>query len=441
MSEAERACDRVAFLQAGRVIALGAPADLRRELRRDSVRVEWTSAPADAAATLAAIAGVGSVRTAAGPGAGTVLHVTVDDASAFVPALFALAGANGTAGGISGIHIHESTLEDAYFQRAGESLGTQSGCRGGQARRERAGVVTASAATTPRATSHDMGRAAALREGARACGALLERDLRAFLRSRSQVYSSLLLPLMLLAILGTGVSDGLKPTSAIIRDGDYVSYLAPGMIAMTALFSSTFSSSSFYRDRDSGLLRTLLASPHDPRTILLGKSLAAMLIGSLQALAILVIAVLIPGIDFAWQYGWAAGTGLVVAGVLTLNLLLSGFALAVSTRIRSMQGFHLVMNLVLFPLLVSLRGVLPAGRSAGLAADSGLDQPPDLRRGPAADVGLRGRQRRLLRALDRFRGARQPGDAAVRGGAEARAESDLSPAHRSRRRHGGGGAD
>ena len=55
-----------------------------------------------------------------------MLHVTVDDASAFVPALFTLAGANGTAGGISGIHIHESTLEDAYFQRAGEPLGRQS---------------------------------------------------------------------------------------------------------------------------------------------------------------------------------------------------------------------------------------------------------------------------------------------------------------------------
>ncbi len=134
VSEAERACDRVAFLQAGRVIALGAPAELRRELRRDSVRVEWPSAPADAAAALATIAGVGSVRTAAGPGAGTVLHVTADDASAFVPALFALAGSHGTAGGISGIHIHESTLEDAYFQRAGEPLGAQSSDAGGTPR-------------------------------------------------------------------------------------------------------------------------------------------------------------------------------------------------------------------------------------------------------------------------------------------------------------------
>lgn len=183
-----------------------------------------------------------------------------------------------------------------------------------------------------------------------ACGALLQRDLRAFAHSRSQLYSSVLLPLMLLAILGTGVSDGLSPTSPIIRDGDYISFLAPGMIALTALFSSTFSSASFYRDRDSGMLRTFLASPHGSRTILLGKSLAAVTIGTAQALLILALAAAIPGIDLAWQYGWLGGLGMVIAGVLALNFLLSGFALLVATRIRTMQGFHLVMNLALFPL-------------------------------------------------------------------------------------------
>ena len=45
-----------------------------------------------------------------------------------------------------------------------------------------------------------------------AWGALLARDLRAFFRSRSQVVSSLVLPLLLLAILGIGVSDGLEPS-------------------------------------------------------------------------------------------------------------------------------------------------------------------------------------------------------------------------------------
>ena len=198
--------------------------------------------------------------------------------------------------------------------------------------------------------AHSLPATAGWRGAAMACVALLERDLRAVIRSRSQFYSSVLMPLMLLAILGTGVSDGLDPASDVIRDGDYISYLAPGMIAMTALFSSTFSSASFYRDRESGMLRTLLASPHGARTILLGKALAAVLIGSVQALIILAVAVAIPGIDLAWQYGWLGGVAMVVAGVLALNFMLSGFALIVATRIRTMQGFHLVMNLALLPL-------------------------------------------------------------------------------------------
>ncbi|HET8944984.1 MAG TPA: ABC transporter permease, partial [Dehalococcoidia bacterium] len=97
-----------------------------------------------------------------------------------------------------------------------------------------------------------------------ACLAILQRDLRAVLRSRSQLYSSLVFPLMLLAVLGTGVSHGLDPSSERIRNGDYESFLVPGLIVMTALFSSTFSSASYYQDRDSGILRVMFASPHSP---------------------------------------------------------------------------------------------------------------------------------------------------------------------------------
>ncbi len=184
-----------------------------------------------------------------------------------------------------------------------------------------------------------------------ACGALLQRDIRAVLRSRSQLYSSILFPLMLLAILGAGVSEGLDPDPALVRDGDYASFLVPGIITMAVLFSSTFSSASYYQDRDSGLLRVLLASPHSPRVILMGKALAGVTIGGLQALAVLAVAAAVPAIDLEWQHGAVAGVGLSIAAVLLLALLLNGFAQVVATRIHTMQGFHLVMNLLLFPLL------------------------------------------------------------------------------------------
>jgi len=187
--------------------------------------------------------------------------------------------------------------------------------------------------------------------GLSACLAILQRDLRGVLRSRSQLYSSLIFPLMLLAVLGTGVSHGLDPSSERIRDGDYESFLVPGLVVMTALFSSTFSSASYYQDRDSGLLRVMLASPHSPAVILSGKALAGVAIGSLQAMALLVIAAMIPGIVLEWQYGVPAGAVLALVAVVLLAMFLNGFAQIMASRIPTMGGFHLVMNLLLFPLL------------------------------------------------------------------------------------------
>ena len=179
-----------------------------------------------------------------------------------------------------------------------------------------------------------------------AVGALMERDFRGFLRSRSQLYSSVLFPLMLLAVIGAGVTDGLDPRNV----DDYVTYLVPGMMVMTSLFSSTFSSASYYADRDSGILRVLLASPHSPRVILLGKTLSAVVIGAVQALVVMGIAAVLPAVDFSWQYG-ATSVAIALATVLLLNLFLCGLGQWLASRIRTMQGFHLVMNLVLFPFL------------------------------------------------------------------------------------------
>jgi ABC-2 type transport system permease protein len=188
--------------------------------------------------------------------------------------------------------------------------------------------------------------------------ALLARDLRSFLRSRSQLYSSVLFPLMLLAILGTGVSEGLDPRNI----HDYVTFLTPGMIAMTTVFSSTFSSASYYQDRDSGILKVFLASPHSPRVVLLGKTLSAVIIGVAQGLIVLGVAAAIPAINFQWQYGVVRSLLVSVFAIVLLNFFLSGLGQLLASRIKSMQGFHLVMNLVLFPFLFFSGAFFPLDR-------------------------------------------------------------------------------
>lgn len=206
-----------------------------------------------------------------------------------------------------------------------------------------------------------------------AWGALFARDLRAFLRSRAQLSSSLLFPLMLLAVVGIGVSEGLDPSR--VRDGDYVTFLVPGIMVMTALFSSTFSSASFYQDRDSGMLKVFLVSPHSPVVILLGKAMGGIAIGSAQALGVLAIAAAIPAIALQWQYGVAPSLLLALATVLALNVLLSGLAQLLASRIRTMQGFHLVMNLVLFPLLFFSGAFFPLADLPGWLQGIALANP------------------------------------------------------------------
>jgi ABC-2 type transport system permease protein len=180
-----------------------------------------------------------------------------------------------------------------------------------------------------------------------AVSALAARDLRLFARSRSQLTSSVVFPLLLLAIIGAGVTDGLDPRNV----EDYVTFMVPGVIVLTSLFSATFTTASYYQDRDSGVMQAFLVAPHPPSTIIGGKIVSSVVIGVGQALLVLGIAAAIPAIDFDVAYGVAGGIAIAVAGVVLLNVFLSGIAQWLASKIASNTGFHLVMNLVLFPCL------------------------------------------------------------------------------------------
>jgi ABC-type multidrug transport system ATPase subunit len=115
--EAERHCHTVALLDAGRVVAEGSPPELKRGLRRDAVRIDWQDEPAPIVPALEEQPGVGHVRVA-----GRTTHVTVDDASEFLTAVFPRWGAR-----IVGVHIEAATLEDVYFQLAGRGISDEQG--------------------------------------------------------------------------------------------------------------------------------------------------------------------------------------------------------------------------------------------------------------------------------------------------------------------------
>ena len=109
LAEADSVCDQVAFLRAGQVVATGTPAELKRGLRKEAVRVTLNGPVDERIERIRSWPGVGAVTLD-----GTELHVTVDDAATFVPRLFEHAP-----GAVRAIAIQAATLEDAYFQHIG----------------------------------------------------------------------------------------------------------------------------------------------------------------------------------------------------------------------------------------------------------------------------------------------------------------------------------
>jgi ABC-2 type transport system ATP-binding protein len=108
VGEADRYCDGIAFVHAGRIASQGTPAELKAGLRHDGVFAEGDFSD-DLIEEIGGWAEVGGLRWS-----GALLHATVDEASTFVPRLFQAAGDR-----ISTVRIHEASLEDAYFDTVG----------------------------------------------------------------------------------------------------------------------------------------------------------------------------------------------------------------------------------------------------------------------------------------------------------------------------------
>lgn len=107
--EADRVCDRAAFIRAGRVVAVGTPEELKRGLRAETVAVTWECPREEELAQVESWDSVGEVARE-----GDTVLISTDDARTLIPRLFELAGRR-----ISAVSIHPTTLADAYFAHVG----------------------------------------------------------------------------------------------------------------------------------------------------------------------------------------------------------------------------------------------------------------------------------------------------------------------------------
>jgi ABC-2 type transport system permease protein len=190
----------------------------------------------------------------------------------------------------------------------------------------------------------------------RAAAILWLRQLKRYSRSRARMVGSLGQPLLFLVALGFG----LGPTFARAGAGNYLEFLAPGVIVMGILFTAVFSGIEVIWDRQFGFLRETLVAPVSRLEIVLGRTLGAATVALIQGLAVLAICLLA-------GFRVTAPTLLPLAFLFMFLIALAFTAIgtAIGSILRDMQGFPLIMNFIVLPLfffsdaLYPLRG-LPA---------------------------------------------------------------------------------
>ncbi len=173
------------------------------------------------------------------------------------------------------------------------------------------------------------------------------RDLLSFLGDRTRLLASLAFPLLFLAIFGGGFSQVVGHLAGGV---DLLQFVYPGIIAQTVLTTALFSGVSVVDDRESGVLRALLVAPIGRAGIVLGKVVGAAGVTLLQVTLLLGIAPLV---------GVPLGAGLVLRLMPLVALLavaLAALGVLLAAFAPSQQGFQLLMQLLVFPL-VFLAGV------------------------------------------------------------------------------------
>jgi len=188
------------------------------------------------------------------------------------------------------------------------------------------------------------------------------RDVLRYWRDRTRLVASLAQPLLFLIVFGTGLSSALSGAgggfagpAAAAAGLTYTQFIFPGIIGMSVLFSAIFGAMSIVWDREFGFLKEVLVAPIDRSAVAIGKSLGGATQAMVQGLILLILAPLI---------GVKLTVGSVIALlplVFVLAFALSAMGVAIASRMRSMQGFQVVMNFLMMPMFFLSGALFPLG--------------------------------------------------------------------------------
>lgn len=176
------------------------------------------------------------------------------------------------------------------------------------------------------------------------------RQLKKYFRSRSRIVGSLGQPLLFLVAFGYGFGSIYKRAGG----GNYIDFLAPGIILMSVLFTAIFSGIDVIWDRQFGFLKETMVAPVSRLEIMLGKTLGGATVATLQGIIVFGLTLFV---GFRPHNLYMLPVGLAV--IFLIAVLFTSLGTAIASVLEDMQGFQLIMNFLVMPIFFLSGALFP----------------------------------------------------------------------------------
>jgi len=157
-------------------------------------------------------------------------------------------------------------------------------------------------------------------------------------------------PLLFLAALGFGFG----PIYEKAGGGNYMNFLAPGIIAMGVLFTAMFNGVEVIWDKQFGFLKETLVAPVSRVEIMVGRTLGGATVATIQGIIIFLLSLLVGFRPFS-----PAHLPLALLFMLIIALFFTALGTAIASLLDDMQGFQLIMNFLVMPIFFLSGALFP----------------------------------------------------------------------------------
>jgi ABC-2 type transport system permease protein len=195
-----------------------------------------------------------------------------------------------------------------------------------------------------------------LRSELRAIKVVWRRELIRYRSDRMRMITTLVQPLLFLFVLGAGLQ---RLSSAGTHGVDLKTFIFPGILCIAVMFTAMFSAASIVWDREFGFLREMMVAPIRRSSIVIGKCLGGASVACIQGVIVLCLAGVVH----------VPYDPVMIIEVFVLQLLLAfsitAFGVMVAARIKQMQSFMGVMQMIITPMFFISGALFPASGLPG----------------------------------------------------------------------------